>query len=83
MPADQPEWIISAQQALGRRVRDARLYADLTQEGLAARAEIDRSTIQRIEGGQNDAKFSHLLRVADALGVPVRDLMPDTPPANP
>jgi transcriptional regulator with XRE-family HTH domain len=76
VPADQPEWIISAQQALGRRIRDARLYADLTQEELAHRAEIDRSTIQRIEGGQNDAKFSHLLRVARALNVPARDLLP-------
>ncbi|MFE6785216.1 helix-turn-helix domain-containing protein [Streptomyces sp. NPDC057680] len=76
MPADQPEWITSAQQALGRRVRDARMYADLTQEELAQRAEIDRSTIQRIEGGQNDAKFSHLLRVARVLNVPTRDLLP-------
>ena len=76
MPADQPEWITSAQQALGRRVRDARVYADLTQEELAEMAGIDRSTIQRIEGGQNDAKFSHLLRVAHALRVPTRDLLP-------
>lgn len=76
MPADQPEWITHAQQALGRRVRDARVDADLTQEELAHRAEIDRSTIQRIEGGQNDAKFSHLLRVAQVLGVSARDLLP-------
>ncbi|GGU90864.1 hypothetical protein GCM10010275_29780 [Streptomyces litmocidini] len=76
MPADQPEWIISAQQALGLRVRDARLYADLTQEQLAERAGIDRSTLQRIERGQNDAKFSHLARVARALNLPTRDLLP-------
>ncbi|MFH8627737.1 helix-turn-helix domain-containing protein [Streptomyces vietnamensis] len=76
MPADQPEWITSAQQALGLRVRDARLYADLTQEQLAERAGIDRSTLQRIERGQNDAKFSHLLRVARALNLPTRDLLP-------
>ncbi|MBP2581952.1 transcriptional regulator with XRE-family HTH domain [Streptomyces sp. PvR006] len=76
MPADHPEWITSAQQALGRRIRDARMDANLTQEGLAERAEIDRSTVQRIEGGQSDAKFSHLLQVADALNVPLADLMP-------
>ncbi|MFD0074237.1 helix-turn-helix domain-containing protein [Streptomyces sp. NPDC127166] len=76
MPSDQPEWIIRAQQALGLRVRDARLYADLTQEELAERAGIDRSTLQRIERGQNDAKFSHLLRVARALNLPTRDLLP-------
>ncbi|MFG2328223.1 helix-turn-helix domain-containing protein [Streptomyces sp. NPDC048604] len=76
MPADQPEWITSAQQALGQRVRDARVYADLTQEELADLAGIDRSTIQRIERGQNDAKFSHLLRVANALSMSARDLLP-------
>ena len=76
MHVDQPEWISRAQQALGQRVRDARLYANLTQEQLAHRAEIDRSTIQRIEGGQNDAKISHLLRVARALDVQLRDLLP-------
>jgi transcriptional regulator with XRE-family HTH domain len=76
VPAEQPEWITSAQQALGRRIRDARVYADLTQEELAHRAQIDRSTVQRMEGGQNDAKFSHLVRVARALNVPTRDLLP-------
>jgi transcriptional regulator with XRE-family HTH domain len=76
VPANQPEWITSAQQALGLRVRDARMYANLTQEELAERAEIDRSTIQRIERGQTDAKFSHLLRVARALNLPTRDLLP-------
>ncbi|MER6098323.1 helix-turn-helix transcriptional regulator [Streptomyces sp. NPDC001728] len=76
MPADQPEWITSAQQALGLRVRDARLYANLTQEQLAELAGIDRSTLQRIEGGQNDAKFSHLIRLARALDVATRDLLP-------
>lgn len=76
MPSDQPEWIIRAQQALGLRVRDARLYANLTQEQLSERAGIDRSTLQRIERGQNDAKISHLLRVARALNVPTRDLLP-------
>lgn len=76
MSSDQPEWIIRAQRVLGLRVRDARLYADLTQEQLAERAGIDRSTLQRIERGQNDAKFSHLARVARTLNVPTRDLLP-------
>lgn len=76
MPADQPQWITHAQQQLGLRVRDARLYADLTQEALAELAGIDRSTVQRIERGQTDAKVSHLLRVARVLKVPTRDLLP-------
>ncbi|WP_328313052.1 helix-turn-helix domain-containing protein [Streptomyces sp. NBC_00442] len=76
MLADQPDWISTARQRLGRRIRDARMDADLTQEELAERARIDRSTIQRIELGQNDARFSHLLMISEAIRVPLRDLMP-------
>jgi transcriptional regulator with XRE-family HTH domain len=76
VPADQPEWITHAQRALGENVRGARVYANLTQEELAHRAEIDRSSVQRLEGGHNDVRFSHLLRVADALSVPLAELMP-------
>ncbi|MCP3820041.1 helix-turn-helix domain-containing protein [Streptomyces sp. A3M-1-3] len=75
MPAEQPQWILDARRQLGLRIRDARIYADLTQEELAHLTEIDRSTIQRIEWG-GEAKFSHLLLIARALRLPVRDLMP-------
>ncbi|MFE6132503.1 helix-turn-helix domain-containing protein [Streptomyces sp. NPDC056437] len=76
MPADQTDRINSARVALGRQLRALRLDANLTQERLAERSGLDRSTIQRIEGGYNDPKFSHLFVLADALKVPLRDLMP-------
>ncbi|MGW1492541.1 helix-turn-helix transcriptional regulator [Streptomyces sp. NPDC002402] len=76
MLADQPSWITPARQALGRRIAAARAEADLTQERLAERAGIDRSTIQRIELGQNDPRFSHLLLIAHALNLPLRDMLP-------
>lgn len=71
-----PPWIKQAQQQLGDRIRDARLQADLTQEKLAERAGVDRTTLQRLEGGKSDPKLSLLLRVAQALGLPLRDLIP-------
>lgn len=76
MPAEQPQWIRDALIGLGDRVRVARLYENLTQERLAELAEIDRSTIQRIERGIGDPKFSHLLRIAQVLRIPVRNLLP-------
>ncbi|MEV5941066.1 helix-turn-helix transcriptional regulator [Streptomyces sp. NPDC051994] len=76
MLADQPDWISTARQRLGRRIRDARMDADLTQEELAERTRIDRSTIQRIELGQNDARYSHLLLIAAVLRMPLRELIP-------
>jgi transcriptional regulator with XRE-family HTH domain len=76
VPAEQPQWIRDALTGLGDRVRVARLHENLTQERLAELAEIDRSTVQRIEHGIGDAKFSHLLRIANALRVPIKHLLP-------
>ncbi|MFD7185463.1 helix-turn-helix domain-containing protein [Streptomyces sp. NPDC059904] len=75
MPPDQPPWILDARRALGDRVRIRRLHQNLTQERLAALTGIDRSTIQRIEGGSSDAKISHLLLIAHELRVHVTDLL--------
>ncbi|WP_078941662.1 helix-turn-helix transcriptional regulator [Streptomyces sp. WM6349] len=75
-PADQPDWILDARRRVGLRIRDARVDANMTQEELAHCAEVDRSTVQRAELGQNDLKLSHLFRIAAALRVPARDLMP-------
>ncbi|MFJ7418019.1 helix-turn-helix domain-containing protein [Streptomyces uncialis] len=72
---DQPSWVPAARTALGCRIASARTAARLSQERLAHIAGIDRSTIQRIERGQNDARYSHLLRIARALDVPLRDLV--------
>ncbi|MFE9286746.1 helix-turn-helix domain-containing protein [Streptomyces olivaceus] len=46
----------------------------MTQESLAYAAGIDRSTVQRMEGG-GEMKLSHLLHVASALRVHVADLL--------
>ena len=76
MPGDQDQWIREAQIALGDRIRVARLQENLTQERLAEQAGIDRSTIQRIERGATDAKFSNLVRIACVLRVSVKSLLP-------
>ncbi|MGV9888416.1 helix-turn-helix domain-containing protein [Streptomyces sp. NPDC003395] len=74
MPAEQPEWILDARRAVGDRIRVRRLHQNLTQESLAYTAGLDRSTIQRMEGGA-EMKLSHLFRVAHALRVHVTDLL--------
>ncbi|MGW6531502.1 helix-turn-helix domain-containing protein [Streptomyces venezuelae] len=60
--------------ATGDRIRVRRLHQNLTQERLAHLAELDRSTIQRMEAGA-ETKLSHLLRVAHQLRVHVTDLL--------
>lgn len=74
-PTDQPQWILDARRAIGDRIRVRRIHMNLTQEGLAAHTNIDRSTIQRIEGGYSDAKISQLLLIAHELRVHVTELL--------
>jgi transcriptional regulator with XRE-family HTH domain len=74
VPADLPEWVPQARRAVGDRIRVRRLHQNMTQETLAAVSGLDRSTIQRMEAGQ-EMKLSHLLVVAHALRVHVVDLL--------
>ncbi|MET9835835.1 helix-turn-helix transcriptional regulator [Streptomyces sp. NPDC006385] len=74
MPDDQPEWIRLACQQQGSRVCQAREHASLTQEKLAERTELGRSTIQRIEAGEG-IEYAHLVAIAHALDVEVPDLV--------
>ncbi|MFJ7269448.1 helix-turn-helix transcriptional regulator [Streptomyces sp. NPDC099050] len=71
-----PPWIQQARYELGNRIRDARIHADLTQEKLAELAGVDRRSVQNAEAGAVDPKFSLILRLARALRLPARDLMP-------
>jgi transcriptional regulator with XRE-family HTH domain len=76
VPGEEDHWIRNAQKAVGDCIRVARIRENLTQERLAERAGIDRSTIQRLEGGTTDAKISHLLRIARVLRIPLKSLLP-------
>ena len=74
-PTDQPQWILDARRRLGTHIQSRRLHQNLTQEQLAERSGIDRSTIQRIEYGLNDPKHSHLIRIARALRTSLAELV--------
>jgi transcriptional regulator with XRE-family HTH domain len=56
-------------------MRAARIRANLTQEGVALAAEIDRPSVVRIEQGQQSPTLDTLIRLADAIGVPLRELV--------
>ncbi len=47
----------------------------MTQEALALEAGIDRPSVVRIEAGQQSPTLDTLIRIADALDVPLRDLV--------
>lgn len=70
-----PERVDARRQAIADRMRAARQRAGLTQETVALRAEIRIATYSRIENGRSYPRLDTLIRIADAIGVPLRDLV--------
>lgn len=66
---------VQQRRELGRRVKALRQQIRLTQEELGQACGLFRTYIARIESGAADPTVSTLLRVADALGVPVGSLL--------
>ncbi len=60
--------------ALGHRIRQLRAQKGWTQERLAEEAELDRSYIAGIEVGARNPSLKALVRLADAVGVPLARL---------
>lgn len=61
------------------RLRRSRQAAHLTQRELAARAGVSRVTLARHETGARTPTIPTLQAYAQALGLPVGELMPDAP----
>ncbi len=61
--------------ALGDAIRKARLKQGLTQEDLALAADVDRGYLGRVERGDNNVAVLTLLKIAQAMGVSIKDLM--------
>ena len=60
---------------IGRRIRDAREHHGLTQEAVFLAVPMNRSHYQDIESGGANPTLRTLLRIARAIGVPLRDLV--------
>ena len=62
------EWV-------GRRVRELRI-GKFTQEELADVLQLSRTSITNLENGRQRLPLHHLVRLAEALGCEVADLLP-------
>jgi transcriptional regulator with XRE-family HTH domain len=60
---------------VGATIRRLRLERGLTQEQLAEGASIDRTVLVAVESGRRSVLYERLFDIADALGVPVTDLV--------
>lgn len=65
-------------QALGRRVRQQRQMADMTQEALAEKAGVSCSFIGHIERGEKKASIETLICLCNALDVSPTILLQDS-----
>ena len=59
----------------GQKIRALREKASLLQRELAQKAGVPVRTIGRIERGEVDVRLGTLQKIANALGVKVRDLL--------
>lgn len=76
MPLDpMPDWVPARSREIGERLRDAREHAGLTQLQLGNRIGRDHRTIHRWEYAYRIPNLEDLLVLADALGVPLADLV--------
>lgn len=65
---------LSRRHAFGARIRELRLEAGMSQEGLAHAANLDRTYIGGIERGERNVAHDNIWRIADALGTRPADL---------
>lgn len=60
---------------IGKRIRQARLNADIVQESLAEQIEVSRTAIAKWESGKSMPTIDNLLRLVEVLGVSVDFLL--------
>lgn len=70
-----PDWVPGRRREIGERLRAARLEAGLTQLQLGERIGRDHRTIHRWEYAHRIPNLEDLLVLADALNVPLADLV--------
>ena len=69
-----PDWILARRLQLAHRIAALRIQAGLSQDQLAVRMGVGRSTVQRYEAALRDPRYPDLLLLAYALDVPLAEL---------
>jgi transcriptional regulator with XRE-family HTH domain len=65
----------SAKKTFGASVREHRLALHLSQEDLAARADMHRTYITDVERGVRNVTLASMCKLAEALGIPLEALV--------
>ena len=63
--------------AVGQRIRTLRIQRSLTQEALALQSGVTRNVLIDVEHGKRSLLYERLFDLAEALEVPVAELLPE------
>jgi transcriptional regulator with XRE-family HTH domain len=66
---------LSAREVFARNLRRARRMKDVSQEELALRAGLSRPYVGSVERGERNVSIDNMGLLAQALGVPLHDLV--------
>jgi transcriptional regulator with XRE-family HTH domain len=64
------------QKEFGRIVREKRLALEISQEELAERADLHFTYVSSTERGERNISLANIAKLAKALGISMKDLMP-------
>ncbi len=68
--------LADVQTRFGEKLRKVRLRTSISQEELAERAGLHRTYVSSVERGERNISLVNIERLAKALGVTMRDLIP-------
>ena len=65
------------EQEISKNIRKLRTQAELTLTSVAKKADLTKSTLSKIETGQTSPPISTLIRIANAMNVPIVEFFAD------
>lgn len=72
---EKPQVAQTPRQIFGMNLRRARRLKDVSQEELAFRADLSRTYVSEVERGVRNVSIDNMGQLAEALGVPLKDLV--------
>lgn len=74
-PTPPDDRVLVRRRQVGEQIRSIREHHNLTQHDVCGRSGVDIASYSRIEQGHSSPKLDTLIRIADAIGVPLADLV--------
>ncbi|GGS81526.1 MULTISPECIES: helix-turn-helix domain-containing protein [Streptomyces] len=74
-PTPPDDRVIARRRQVGEQIRRVREHHNLSQRDVCGRSGIDVATYSRIEQGHSSPLLDTLIRIADAIGVDVAELV--------